>query len=416
MQYDFDTVVDRSTSLSVKWNKAVIKSVCGNPEAEPFWVADMDFPVAPEVAQAARALAEHAIFGYPHTDKQRQVFCSWAEQRHQLKITEREVVVSQGVLNSIAVLVEQLSTPGEGIIVPTPAYQPFIRIVKNLDRNLLTWPLLYDALRHRFSLDWDRLEELAEKAKLLIFCSPHNPSGLVFDHETLTRLCLVAKAHNLIILCDEIHADLSFTDHVCLHTVAKEVGATSITCMAPSKTFNIAGEHYSVTLFSEEAMRTQFTHRLSQLFITDTSTFATTLALASYEKGLPWLQALLSYLQKNASLVEGFLAKRIPQLVFIKPEASFIGLVDCSLIMDLVEEDRKAHPELYDEQKSPGGGLLSRFFGQRAGLAFNDGTWFGGDAYRHFIRLNYGTPTSNVERALTKMEEAVNFLLATYRS
>ena len=245
MHYDFDTVVDRTTSLSVKWNKDVIKTICGNPEAEPFWVADMDFQVAPEVAQAARNLAQHAIFGYPHAQQQRQVFCTWARQRHQLQLSEQEVVISQGVLNSIAVLVEQLTQAGEGIIVPVPAYQPFLRIVRNLERDLLAWPLVYDAEDHQFSLDWEMLEKLAAKAKMLIFCSPHNPSGLVFDHETLTRLCTVARKHELIIICDEIHADLGFTDHVCLHTVAKEVGTTAITCMAPSKTFNIAGEHYS---------------------------------------------------------------------------------------------------------------------------------------------------------------------------
>nr|WP_321297617.1 aminotransferase class I/II-fold pyridoxal phosphate-dependent enzyme [uncultured Sphaerochaeta sp.] len=416
MHYDFDTVVDRTTSLSVKWNRDVIKSVCGNPDAEPFWVADMDFPVAGEVAHAARDLAQHAIFGYPHAENQRQVFCNWAKMRHQLTLAEQEVVISQGVLNSIAVLVEQLTRTGEGIIVPLPAYQPFLRIVRNLERELLSWPLLYDEESHRFSLDWAKLEALADKAKMLIFCSPHNPSGLVFDHETLTRLCKVAKEHDLTIICDEIHADLNFTDHVCLDTVAKEVGATAITCMAPSKTFNIAGEHYSATLFTDAGMRSGFVHRLSQLFITETSTFATTLAIASYEHGLPWLQQLLGYLQKNASMVEAFLAERVPQLVFIKPGASFIGFVDCSKIMDLVEKDRAAHPELYDEKASPGGGLLSRFFGQRAGLAFNDGTWFGGDAYRNFVRMNYGTPTSNVQRALYKMEEAVNFLTATYTS
>jgi cystathionine beta-lyase len=140
MQYNFDRSVDRRSSLSVKWNKEAIKSLCGNPDAEPFWVADMDFPVAAEVAQKARNLSEHAIFGYPYANNQRQVFCAWAKARHQMDIQPAQVVISQGVLTSIAVLGELLSNEGDGSSYHFPAYQPFIRIVNNLHRNVLGWP------------------------------------------------------------------------------------------------------------------------------------------------------------------------------------------------------------------------------------------------------------------------------------
>ena len=415
MLYNFDRSVDRRSSLSVKWNKEAIKSLCGNPDAEPFWVADMDFPVASEVAQKARILSEHAIYGYPYANNQRQVFCTWAQERHKLDIQPAQVVISQGVLTSIAVLVELLTDEGDGIIIPLPAYQPFIRIVNNLHRNVLGWPLLYNQDSRAFSLDWDAYEHLCKQAKILIFCSPQNPTGLVFSEQELVRLCEIAKQNNVVIICDEIHADLSYGKHITLLESARQVGCEAVVCMAPSKTFNIAGEHYSVTLFNNPDLKQRFLTRLGQLFIADPSLVATTLALASYQHGSKWLDELLVYLQKNADLIERTLLKEVPSIVFIKPQASFIGLLDCSAILDLVESDAQAHPELYDSSASAQGGLLSRFFGQRAHLAFNDGTWFGGTAYRRFVRLNFGTQRSNIERALNHIKEAVAFLEATYR-
>ncbi|MGE4584466.1 MAG: MalY/PatB family protein [Sphaerochaeta sp.] len=414
MHYDFDQEVDRRASLSVKWNPSAIKNICGNPEAQPFWVADMDFTVADEVAQQARTLAEHAVFGYPFAPNQRQIFCGWAERRHNLMLSPKEVVISQGVLSSIAILTELLTKEGDGIIIPLPAYQPFVRIVNQLHRTLIPWPLAYDPVAHQFQLDWETLEECAQKAKLLVFCSPHNPSGLSFSKEDLTRLCTIAKAHQIPLISDEIHADLSFVDHHSLLETARETGADAVVCMAPSKTFNMAGEHYSVTLFTDEALRNAFKSRLGQLFIAENSTFAITLAQTCYQHGDLWLKDLLAYLQGNTQLIEEYLTEYLPSLVFIRPKASFIGLFDCSAILDLVERDEQAHPELYDPSQSPSGGLLSRFFGQRAGLAMNDGTWFGGDAYRNFVRFNYGTQRCHVREALDKIAQAVQFLEQTY--
>jgi cystathionine beta-lyase len=414
MSYMFDSHIDRKASLSVKWNKEAIKQICGNAEADAFWVADMDFQVAPEIRSEAIALAEHGIFGYPYANNQRQVFCSWAKNRHRMDVKPNQVVVSGGVLNSISLLTEMLSSEKDQIIVPMPAYQPFVTIVHRLGRTLLEWPLLYDKNNHRFSLDWEAFERLCTKAKILIFCNPHNPSGLVFSKAELTRLCNIAKEQNVLIISDEIHADLSFTEHVSILEVAQETGCEAIVCMAPSKTFNIAGEHYSITLFNNQVLREQFITRLEQLFLSGTSNFATTIALAAYEKGLPYIQALLQYLQETATSIETFLETRIPSIHFIRPQASFIALLDCSEILSLVEADAKANPELYDRSLSPSGGLLSRFFGQRASIAVNDGTWFGGEDYRYFVRFNFGTPKANVNRALQNIEQAVKFLEETY--
>ncbi|NCC63764.1 MAG: aminotransferase class I/II-fold pyridoxal phosphate-dependent enzyme [Spirochaetia bacterium] len=414
MSYMFDSYIDRKASLSVKWNKEAIQKISGNPEAVPFWVADMDFQVAPEIRSEAIALAEHGIFGYPNANNQRQVFCTWAKNRHHMDVKPSQVVISGGVLNSISMLTELLSDESDAVIVPMPAYQPFVGIVNRQHRTLLEWPLLYDKNNHIFSMDWEAFERLCTKAKILIFCNPHNPSGLVFSKAELTRLCNIAKEHQVLIISDEIHADLSFTEHVSVLEVAQETGCEAVVCMAPSKTFNIAGEHYSVTLFNNQVLREQFTTRLDQLYLSGTSNFATTIALTAYEKGLPYIQALLQYLQETATSIETFLETRIPSIHFIRPEASFIALLDCSEILNLVEADAKANPGLYNPSLSPYGGLLSRFFGQRASIAVNDGTWFGGEDYRFFVRFNFGTPKANVIQALHNIEQAVKFLQETY--
>lgn len=411
MHYDFDRPVDRKTSLSVKWNPSAIASICGNPHATPYWVADMDFPLPEEVATKARQLFELGVFGYPYAPQQRTVFCTWAAKRHNLQLQADQVVISQGVLVSLSLLVEVLTQAGDNIIVPLPAYKPFVTIVNNLERNLLGWPLLYDEQAHSFSLDWDAFEALCSQSKLLIFCSPHNPSGLEFSKEELVRLCLIAKRHGVAIISDEIHADLSYAEHCCLLEPAKQVGCDAIVLMAPSKTFNIAGEHYSVTLFNDDVLKQRLLERMEQLHLESPSLTAITLALACYQEGGLWLQELLSYLRQNADYLADNLDNRV---VFIKPKASYIGLLDCSAILDLVAKDEVQHPELYAEASSPQGGLLSRFFGQRAGIGVNDGTWFGGDAYKHFVRFNYGTQRASVERAVAKVNQAVVWLYETY--
>ncbi len=415
MQKDyFSQEVQRKGTLSVKWNPKAIKGISANEHAEPFWVADMDFLAPPGVVQAAVETAKGGVYGYPFTENKEQLFCSWAEKRHNWKPNRKDVVICPGMLTSIALLTEMLTEEGDGVIVPMPAYQPFVRIVHNLGRKLIPWPLAYDKKNHTFSLDWDVYEELCNQAKLLIFCSPHNPSGLVFSEAELKKVASTAKDHQVAIISDEIHADLSFKAHHPLISLATEVGCTAVTCMAPSKTFNIAGEHFSVSVFNDDELRTAFIRRLDQLYLSGSSFFSTTLALTAYETGEPWLKELLAYLQENISFMDAFFKERLPSLTFIRPEASFIAFIDCSAIIGLVEQDALAFPDLYDVKKSPNGGLLSRFFGLRSEVALNDGTWFGGDDYRAFVRFNYGTRKERIACALERVEQAIKFLEESY--
>jgi cystathionine beta-lyase len=163
-------------------------------------------------------------------------------------------------------------------------------------------------------------------------------------------------------------------------------------------------------------LKQSYEKRLQQLFLTGNSTFATTLATTAYQSGETWLTELLAYLQDNLTYIEETLQNHVPEIICIRPKASFITLFDCSALIPLVEKDREAHPELYETKKSPGGGILSRFFGQRASVAFNDGTWFGGEEYRRFVRINFGTQRSNIEQAMERIISAVDTLKNDYRS
>jgi cystathionine beta-lyase len=410
----FDTMTDRRCTSSVKWNPSAITNICNNPDAEPFWVADMDFAVPPEAHAEAKALAEHGIFGYPIATDEKTIFASFVETRHGMTIDESELSISPGVLSSISLSVELLSMEGDGVIVPLPAYAPFMRIVKLHNRTLIPWPMTHDSKRHTFTLDWAYLETIVDQAKLLIFCSPHNPTGIVFSEEELVRVAQICKARNVAIISDEIHADLSFKPFVSMHTVARSLNANTVTCMAPSKTFNIAGEHYSVTLFTDASLKQAFEKRLRQLWMTRPASYVTALVQVSYTKGLPWLEELLTYLNDNAVFITDYLARHLPELAFLKPDASFIGLIDAGRIMKLIEADAEANPDLYDPETSPDGSMLSRFLGQRARVACSAGTWFGGDAYASFIRFNFGTQRARIEAAFDRIKTAIRFLKETY--
>lgn len=410
----FDTMIDRRCTSSVKWSPSAITDICNNPDAEPFWVADMDFTVPPVVHAEAKALAEHGIFGYPIATDEKTIFASFVKTRHGMTIDENELVISQGVLSSIALSVELLSTKGDGVIVPLPAYAPFMRIVELHDRTLIPWPMMYDSKRHVFSLDWACLETIVDQAKLLILCSPHNPTGIVFSEEELIRVAGICKARDVAIISDEIHADLSFKPFVSMHAIAGSLNANAVTCMAPSKTFNIAGEHYSVTLFTDASLKQAFEKRLRQLWISRPASYVTALVRVSYAKGLPWLEELLTYLDDNAVFISDYVARHLPELAFLKPDASFIGLIDAGRIMKLIEADAEANPDLYDSKTGPDGSMLSRFLGQRARVACNAGTWFGGEAYASFVRFNFGTQRARIEAAFDRIKTAIRFLKETY--
>lgn len=414
MHYNFDEPINRKGSNSMKWNKNAMQAMCGEQDSLPLWIADMDFKACKEVLAALQAEIDLGVLGYPVQAGYEPYFRQWVAKRHNWVIDDQDIQVCQGVLTSIAFMVELQSKEREGVIVPMPAYQPFVRIVSGLHRTLLRWPMIYDQRKHTFSLDWSKLDELCSKARILIFCSPHNPTGIEFSPDDLKRVCTVAKKHDVFIICDEIHSDLSYGVHHPLVPIAEAVGVNAATCMAPSKTFNVAGEHFSVVVSKDHDLLHRLFMRMDTMFVAERSLTGNIVARACYQYGYDWLMQLIPYLEANAQFIINWLRRNVPAITMIEPHATFVSFLDCRDILPLVELDAKAHPEIYNHRLFPSGGMIGRFFGKYAHLALQDGTWFGGEEYKQFVRFNYGTQRTVVEDALERIKGAVDYLNRTY--
>lgn len=397
--YDFDTIIDRRQTDSVKWDREMVEQVAGSSDAVPLWVADMDFRSPPEVISALQRRVAHGIFGYPSAASVAHAvtaFCSWASTRHDWSIDPESVVFSPGVISTLSVLVQLLTQPEEIVLIQTPAYRPFYRIIEQNGRQTAENPLIYDPERHRYTIDYADLERKLSmpRTTLMIFCSPHNPAGRVWRREELVRVEALCSRYGVRVISDEIHADLTYPEY--RHTPFSSLEKNAITCMAPSKTFNIAGEHFSCTVIPDEVIRETYTRELRRLSIGTPGLLAMTAAEAAYTKGEPWMHELIAYLQDNLTMMEEFFREHIPELHLVRPEASFIAFIDCRDLLPYITAS--GHTD-----------TLSRFFGTQAGVALHDGLWFGkeGDG---FVRINFGTSRTQLLSALQAIASAVQRL------
>lgn len=407
MNYDFDNPVDRRDTNSVKWNKNAIAGICGNPDAEPFWVADMDFKSDENITRAAKQIADKGVFGYPVFDNLENIAASWLSGKHSWDVDPKDIVFTNGLLHGVALAINLFSKQGDTILVPSPTYRPFRQLCIDNKRIMLDYPLSYKD--GKYSLDGKRFAKEAAKAQMILFCSPHNPSGLVFSQEDLALVLNVAKDLGIPVLSDEIHADLVHPGslHVPMGKANRDIGADVITFMAPSKTFNVAGEHSGIAVFSNKSMEEGFKALQKGLYVTEPGYLIGTLTETVYSTGLDYNLALCSYLKGNADAIRSYLEQNIPGIRMVDAKASFVTFLDCSRIYAKVVAEIDGHPERYPA--APGGGYMSRFFGSAAAVCMNDGTWFG-DQYKEFVRFNYGTSRKNVLAALARMEKAVGIL------
>jgi cysteine-S-conjugate beta-lyase len=391
--YNFDENNDRKHSDSVKWNASIIAVLGGNRDAEPFWVADMEFSPPPAVTEALKIRVSHPVLGYPVPPKQLiPTFCSWLMKRHNWGVPKQHVTFTPGLLTGIAAAIRVLSKKGEGIIVQTPAYNPFFTIIEKSGRTAVRNPLIQQ--KNTFLIDFQDLEKsLANPANtILLLCSPHNPAGRVWTETELLTITALCKKYQVAVIADEIHADLTYPEII--HTPFSSIaGSTaSITFMAPSKTFNIAGEKIAFSIIPDPAFRSRYQSFLESMSLSHPSIFAPIAAIAAYEEGYPWLIELLAYLQKNLELVDAFFKKYIPEMVLIIPEASFIAFIDCKKLMPILPESTPV-----------------KFFSKEADVLFHDGNWFGPEG-KNFVRINFGTQRAALLSALERVRDAVDKL------
>ena len=404
---NFNIAADRRNTNSIKWSRKAIENISANADAEPFWVADMDFLPEPHIQEAGRVIAGLGVYGYPSYPTDNSAVSSWLRQKHGWIVSDEDIIFCQGLLHGLALAINLFTKEGDSILVPSPMYRPFRTIPELNNRKLIEHDLDYnDGV---FSLDIERFRADAEHADLILFCSPQNPTGIVFTREELESVLMIAKERNIPILSDEIHSDLSHPEakHLPMGLVNERIGAKCATFFAPSKTFNIAGEHSAFAVFSDKDMEKEFRHKEEGLWLSEPGLMIGELASSAYLKGYEYNRELCRYLGETIKAMRETAEKLCPELKIVNGSASFVVFIDFSAFYGKIETEVLSHPERYRGGKD--GGVLSRFFGVAAGVAVNDGTWFG-DTWKCFVRFNYGTSRDRVIKALERMLKAVRSL------
>lgn len=386
--YDFDAVPERRGTGSVKWD--LVGPLFGRDDLLPLWVADMDFASPAPVVEALAERARHAVFGYGAcTDSYYAAVTHWLGSRHGLAVEKDWIVYCPGVVPGLAMAVQAFTEPGDGVLIQQPVYYPFMRSITANGRRIINNPLQLSA--GRYVMDFDDLSRKAREsgAKLLILCSPHNPVGRVWTRPELEQLAAICRENNIVIVADEIHADLVLPgfQHTSFATLSADCLEAGIMFFSPSKTFNLAGLHTAYAIIADRRKREAFSQALARSGLQWPSVFATVALEAAYTRGGSWLRQLLPYVQGNLAFLKEFIAAELPQLRVIEPEATYLVWLDCrGLGLDWRE--------------------LKNLMQAEARVALDEGYIFG-DEGRGFERINIACPRSLLQECLQRMAQAV---------
>ena len=390
MTYNFDTPVNRRNTGSLKWDV---------PEGTlPMWVADMDFCAAPEIRAALEARAAHGVFGYSVIpDAWYDAYASWWERRHGLALQKEWLIFCTGVVPAISSMVRKLTMPAENVLLLTPVYNIFFNSIVNNGRNALQSPLLYDGSAYHINFD-DLERKLADpQTTMMIFCNPHNPVGKIWDGKTLGRIGALCEKHHVIVVSDEIHCDL--TDPGCAYVPFASASETcrkiSVTCMAPTKAFNLAGLQTAAVAVPDEALRYKVWRGLNTDEVAEPNAFAVEAAIAAFTKGEAWLDELRAYLYENKRLVRAYLSEHVPAVRALPSEATYLLWLDCRGVGGSSAE-------------------LSRYLQAEAGLYLSQGAQYG-EGGEHFLRMNVACPRGMVQDGLERFSAGIKKYTAETR-
>ncbi|WP_418410774.1 MalY/PatB family protein [Barnesiella intestinihominis] len=389
-QYDFDTIIDRHHTGAMKTD--VLCERYGREDLIPLWIADMDFAVAPCITDALVRRLQHPVYGYAEAPASYwQSIIDWLDYLHGWKVKREWITYIPGIVKGIGLAVNVFSNPGDKIIIQTPVYTPFMAVPESNGRQVVHNPLKWNG--SHYEMDFDHLESIIDsQCKLFILCNPHNPGGVVWPLETLQRIAEICARHNILIIADEIHADMPLfgAKHHPFASVSETAAQNSISFGAPSKTFNIAGLVSSYAIVPNETIRKRFFDWLTANELNEPTFMATIATEAAYNHCREWREQMLAYIEQNILFVEEFLDCHIPAIKAIRPQASFIVWLDCTRL-------HLEHDALID------------LFVDKARLALNDGEMFGPEGKGH-MRLNVGTPRAVLQKALEQLRSAVNGL------
>ena len=387
MKYDFDRIIERKGTGALKYD--ALKERYGRDDLLPLWVADLDFETPDFITDAIRKRLDHSLFGYTITPAELwDTIAKWIYEHHEWKVRTEWLTFIPGVMKGVGAVINTFVKEDEKVIILPPVYHPFRLTPLGNEREVVYSPL--KRVGDSYEIDFDNLARVADdKCRLLILSNPHNPAGITWSRETLTRLADFCHERNIIVISDEIHSDLALfgNRHIPFATVSDKAAEISITFGAPSKTFNTAGIVNSYAIVPNDTLRRRFFKWLDANELSEPHLFAPIAIIAAFTKGEEWRRQLISYIEGNILFLEDYLSRNIPQIKPIRPQATFLVWLDCSgLGLD--------HERLVD------------LFVNKAHLALNDGEMFGlgGEG---FMRLNTGTPRAILAKALEQLKEAV---------
>ncbi|SEF61588.1 MalY/PatB family protein [Parabacteroides chinchillae] len=387
-QYNFDEVIERRGTNCIKHD--LLKERFGDEKLIPLWVADMDFRTPDFIVEAIKKRCEHEVFGYTYgSDEYYESIINWVHYKHNWKIQKEWISYIPGIVKGISFALQCFTRPGDKIIIQPPVYHPFRIVPQSMKREVVYNPL--KLVEGSYEMDFEQLESIIdEKCKALILCNPHNPGGIVWKKETLVQLAEVCAKHHILVISDEIHAEMAYPQykHYPFATVSDNAALCCITFMAPSKTFNIAGIVTSYAIIPNDRLRKEFYEFLEAGEFGDGTIFAYEATTAAYTYGAEWLQQMRMYIMENVRFVDEFIKTNLPKIKMYMPQASFLIWLDC-------RELKLNQEELVD------------LFQNKAGLALNDGSIFGPGGEGH-MRLNIGCPRSILETSLNALKKALN--------
>ena len=389
MKYDFDTIVDRYNTGSVKYDTA---ERSGMPaDVMPMWVADMDFRAPAEIVSRMRQLCDFGVYGYTMvTDSYFDAVRNWFSSRFDWEVERKWLVTTPGVVFALSAAVKAFTEPGEGVLIQRPVYYPFTEVVENNGRVVVNSSLRYD--KGSYAIDYEDLEaKLArDDVKLMLICSPHNPVGRVWTRDELSKVCRLCLKYNVKMVSDEIHADFVFAnrEHVPLASLSEQVRENCVVCTAPSKSFNLAGLQISNIFIPNRDMRHAFRRELEKTGLFGVNMVGLCACQAAYESGGEWLDQLKEYLEGNIQFLKSFVNEHMPRIKVVDTEGTYL------VWMDLQELN------LVDQKD---------FIVNKAGLWLDTGSMFG-DEGRGFERINVACPRTVLEEALNRLKRAYDAL------
>lgn len=387
-RYDFNQVIDRRNTACLKYDFAVQR---GRPaDILPFWVADMDFPIAREIQEALTNRCAHAIFGYSESDeKYFNAVHDWYTKHFHWDTKIEWLTKTPGVVFALAMAVKAFTQKGEGVLIQQPVYYPFTEVIEDNERKLVNSPLILKG--ERYAIDFSDLEKqiIENNVKLMLLCSPHNPVGRVWTRAELQKVGDICLKHGVIIVSDEIHSDFVWENNqqTVFATLGEKYAQNCVVCTAPSKTFNIAGLQISNIFIPNITLRRKFRKQVAAAGYSQVNTLGLVACQAAYTYGEDWLRQVKAYIYSNINFVEDYLAQNLPQIKLIRPEGTYLVWLDCSALgLDAASREEwlwhKAHLWL------DGGGIF-------------------GTAGANFERINVACPKATLLQGLEQLKAAV---------